>query len=65
MIFTSLEVQIEGLRIFFKHQNQRNKGKNMKRKKRTFVIFCFNCFEEKTLTFFIFKPHIYFILNPF
>jgi hypothetical protein len=35
----------------------------MKNKKRTFVIFCLNFFEEKTPTFFIFKPHIFFILS--
>jgi hypothetical protein len=52
----SLEVQIEGLQSFFKHQKQRNKEQNMERRKRTFVIFCFNFFEEKTLTFFISNP---------
>ncbi len=53
----SLEVQIEGLQIFFKHQKQRIKEETMKRRKKTFVIFCFNVFEKKTtLTFFIFKP---------
>jgi len=31
----------------------------MKRRKRTFVIFCFNVFEEKALTLFIFKPYIF------
>jgi hypothetical protein len=54
--FMSLEVQIEGLQIFFKHQKQRSKEENMKRRMRTFVMFCFNFFEEKPLTFFIFKP---------
>ncbi len=61
----SLEVQIEGLQSFFKHQKQRNKEQNMKRRKRTFVIFCLNFFEEKTLTFFIFKPYFFFILSQF
>jgi hypothetical protein len=65
MIFMSLEVQIEGLNFFSKHQKQRSKEENMKRRKRTFVIFCLNFFEEKTLTFFIFKPHIFLIFNPF
>jgi hypothetical protein len=60
----SLEMQIERLQIFSKHQKQRSKEENMKMK-RTFVIFCFNFFEEKTLTFFIFKPHIFFIFSPF
>jgi hypothetical protein len=48
MIFMSLEVQIEGLQIFSKHQKERNKEENMKRSKRTFVIFCLKCFEKKT-----------------
>jgi hypothetical protein len=65
MIFMSLEMQIEGLIFFFKHQKQRSKEKNMKKRKRTFVIFCFNFFEEKALTLFIFKPHIFFIFSPF
>ncbi len=63
MIFMSLKMQIEGLQFFFKHQKQRSKEENMKNKKRTFVIFCLNFFEEKTPTFFIFKPHIFFILS--
>jgi hypothetical protein len=50
----SLEVQIEGLQIFSKHQKQRSNEENMKRRKKTFVIFCLNVFEEKTLTFCIF-----------
>ncbi len=61
----SLEVQIEGLKFFSTHQKQRNKEENMKRRKKTFVIFCFNFFEEKTLTFLIFKPHIFLILIHF
>jgi hypothetical protein len=61
----SLEVQIEGLQILFKHQKQRSKEKNIKRKKKTFVIFCLNFFEEKTLILFIFKPHIFIIFSPF
>jgi hypothetical protein len=61
----SLEVQIEGIQIFSTHQKHRSKEKNMKKRKRTFVIFCLNFFEEKTLTKFIFKPHIFLILNPF
>jgi hypothetical protein len=65
MILMSLEVQIKGLQIFFKHQKQRNEEENMKRRKRTFVIFCLNFFEEKTLTLFIFKPHIFLIFSPF
>jgi hypothetical protein len=65
MIFMSSEVQIEGLQIFSQHQKQWSKEENMKRRKRAFVIFCFNFFEEKTLTFFIFKPHIFFIFSPF
>jgi hypothetical protein len=40
----SLEMQIE--QIFFKHQKQKSKKENMKRKKKTFVIFCTNFFEE-------------------
>jgi hypothetical protein len=47
MIFMSLEMWIEWLQIFSKHQKQRNKEENMKRKKKTFVIFCLNFFEEK------------------
>jgi hypothetical protein len=44
----SLEMQIEGLQIFFKHQKQRSKEEIMKKKKeKTFVIFRFNFFEEK------------------
>ncbi len=43
----SLEVQIEGLQIFSKHQKQRSKEENMKRRMRTFAMFCFNFFEEK------------------
>jgi hypothetical protein len=43
----SLQVQIEGLQSFSKHQKQRNKEENMKRRKKTFVIFCLNFFEEK------------------
>ncbi len=43
----SLGMQIERLIFFFKHQKQRSKEENMKRKKKTFVIFCFNFFEEK------------------
>jgi hypothetical protein len=46
----SLEVQIEGLQILSKHQKQRSKTENMKRRKKTFVIFCVNCFEKKTQT---------------
>jgi hypothetical protein len=65
MIFMALEMQIEGLQILFKHQKQRSKEKNIKRKKKTFVIFCLNFFEEKTLTFFIFKPYFFFILSQF
>jgi hypothetical protein len=61
----SLEMQIEGLQIFSKHQKQKNNEENMKRRKRTFVIFCLTFFEEKTLTFCIFKPHIFFIFIPF
>jgi hypothetical protein len=61
----SLEVQIEGLQFFSKHQKQRSNEKNMKRKKRTFVIFCLNFFEEITLTFYIFKPQIFFIFSSF
>jgi len=61
----SLEVKIERLQNFSKHQNQKSKEENMKRRKRTFVIFCLNFFEEKNLTFFIFKPHIFLIFNPF
>jgi hypothetical protein len=44
----SLEVQIEGLQIFFKQKKQKSKEENMKRRKRTFVKFCTNVFEEKT-----------------
>jgi len=51
----SLEMQIEVLQIFSKRQKQRYKEENMKRKKRTFVIFCLNVFKEKTLTFFNFQ----------
>ncbi len=65
MIFMSLEVQIEGLQIFSKHQKQRRKEENMKKRKKTFVIFVLNVFEEKALTFFIFKPHILLIFSPF
>jgi len=65
MIFVSLKVQIEGLQIFSKHQKQRSKEENMKRRKKTFVIFCFNVFEENFLTLFIFKLHIFFIFSPF
>jgi hypothetical protein len=61
----SLEVQIEGLQFFSKHQKQMSKEENMKRRKKKFVIFCFNCFEEKALTLFIFKPHIFIIFSPF
>jgi len=61
----SLEMQVERLQIFFKHQKQRSKEENMKRRKKRFVIFCFNFFEEKTLTLFIFKPHIFFIFRLF
>ncbi len=42
----SLEVQIEILQIFFKHQKKKNKEENMKRRKRTFVIFCFNFLKK-------------------
>jgi hypothetical protein len=38
----SLEVQIEVLQIFSKHQKQRSKEENMKRRKNTFVLFCHN-----------------------
>jgi hypothetical protein len=65
MIFMSLEVQIEGSQFFSKHQKQRNKDENMNTKKRTFVIFCLSFFEEKTLTFLIFKPQIFVIFSPF
>jgi hypothetical protein len=41
-------MQIEGIQIFFKQQKERSKEENMKRRKRTFVIFCLNFFEEKT-----------------
>jgi hypothetical protein len=47
MIFMSLEVQIEGLQSFSKHQKQRNKEENMMRRKRTFVIFCPNFLKKK------------------
>ncbi len=65
MIFMSLKMQIEGLQFFSKHQKQKSKKENMKRRKRTFVIFGLNFFEEKTSTLFIFKPHIFIIFNPF
>jgi hypothetical protein len=61
----SLEMQSEGLQKNYEHQKQKSKKENMKRRKRTFVIFCFKVFEEKTLSLFIFKPHIFFIFNPF
>ncbi len=47
----SLEVQIEGLQFFSKYQKQRTKEENMKRRKRTFLIFCLNVFEEKPSLF--------------
>jgi hypothetical protein len=52
MIFMSLEMKIMGLQFFSKHQKQRSKEENMKKNRRTFVIFCFNFFEEKSLTLF-------------
>jgi hypothetical protein len=58
-------MQIEGIQIFFKQQKERSKEENMKRRKRTFVIFCLNFFEEKTYTLFIFQPHIFLIFSPF
>jgi hypothetical protein len=65
MIFMSLNFQIEGIQIFYTHQKQRNEEENMKRRKNTFVIFWLNVFEEKTLTIFIFKPHIFLNFSPF
>jgi len=38
-IFLSLEVQNEKLQMFFEPQKQRNKTKNVRRKR---VMFCFN-----------------------
>jgi hypothetical protein len=61
----SLEMQIEGLQKESKHFFLKSKEKNMKSKKRTFVIFRLNVCEEKALIIFIFKPHIFFIFNPF
>jgi len=61
----SLKVQIEGLQIFFKQQKQKSKEEKMKRRKRTFVIFCLNFFEKETLTLFIFKPIFFSFLFHF
>jgi hypothetical protein len=61
----SLQMRIEVLQVFSKCQKQRNKEENMKRKKRTFVIFCLNFFKEKALTLFIFKLRIFFSFSPF
>jgi hypothetical protein len=47
----SLKVKIEGLQFFSKHQKQRSKEENMKRRKRIFVIFCLNVFEENPISF--------------
>jgi hypothetical protein len=58
-------MKITGLQIFYKHQKQWRREENMKKIRRTYVTFCFNVFEEKTLTLFIFKPHIYLIFCPF
>ncbi len=44
----SLKVQIKGLQSFLKHQKQRSKEEKMKKRKKIFVIFCFNVMEEKT-----------------
>jgi hypothetical protein len=46
----SLELQIEGLQKISKHQKQRSKEENVMRRKRRFVTFCLNFFEEKILT---------------
>jgi len=47
MIFKSLEMKFEGLQIFSKHQKQRDKEENMRRRKKTFVILCFNFLKKK------------------
>ncbi len=58
----SLELQIERLQIFSKHQKQ---GKKHEKEEKDICNFFLNFFEEKNLTFFIFKPHIFIIFNPF
>ncbi len=57
-IFLSLEMQIEGLQKNYKHQKQTSKEKEI-----CDILSFF--FEEKNLTLFIFKPHIFLIFNPF
>jgi hypothetical protein len=42
----SLEVQIGGLKMFFKHQKQRNKEENTRREGRGLLIFCLKILEE-------------------
>jgi hypothetical protein len=51
-------MQIEGLQKNYKHQKQTSKEKEI-----CDILSFF--FEEKNLTLFIFKPHIFLIFNPF
>jgi hypothetical protein len=56
-------VSISDLQDFFEFQTQVMR-KNLISKPET-MIFCFKCFEKKTLNLSSLKPHILFILGPF
>jgi hypothetical protein len=51
-------MQIEGIQILFKQQKERSKEENMKRRKRTFVIFCLNVFEESSNLLYFQTPYL-------
>jgi hypothetical protein len=51
--------------MFFEHRKQKNEEENTRRGGRKQMIFCFKVFEEMFLDPSSFKPHIFFIFNPF
>jgi hypothetical protein len=59
----SLKVQIESL--FLWTPKAKEQGRKHEEEKEDTCDFCLKFFEEKTLTLFIFKPHIFSIFSPF
>jgi hypothetical protein len=51
--------------MFFEHRKQKNEKENTRRGGRRQMIFCFKVFEKMFLDLSSFKPHIFFIFNPF
>jgi hypothetical protein len=44
----SLETQIKGLKLFFKHTKSKGQGRKLKKRSKRTMIFSLKIFEEKT-----------------